>query len=220
MFTDEKLYDFLAKYESDYSIIKIMRLSGRSKQDIMQIYDEWLYDLTHDKKKAYRYLNAEPTNSRDSYQNRKIRKAINQYDREGNYIATFDYAKDAIRSLANKGNTTSYISSSAKKKNGLCYGYAWRYVDDGYLPDENLPEEEVLVLKKSKPSVTSNGSHAVVQLSLDGAYINTYLNATRAGISIGKGYSTMGILKCCRGTIPQYEGYIWVFEEEYKNPII
>lgn len=60
--------------------------------------------------------------------NEKNKKTINQYDLNGNYIKTWESAKEASLSL-NKINGAA-INGCCKGKYKQMYGYIWRYVNE------------------------------------------------------------------------------------------
>ena len=57
----------------------------------------------------------------------------------------------------------------------------------------------------------------IVQLDLEGNYLNTFISAGEAGSYLGK-KSIAGIKKCCdKDRYKKAYGYIWVYEKDYKN---
>ena len=57
------------------------------------------------------------------------KRAISQYTKTGQYIATFDSAHDAARSL--EGNRSSgHISECCAGKRKSAYGYIWKYTEE------------------------------------------------------------------------------------------
>lgn len=83
----------------------------------------------------WRLHNEEPPGPVKYYRgNKKISKnnsnnpyKINQYDKNGNYINTFDTAKDAALSL-NK-DRSNHISECCIGKRKSAYGFIWKYAD-------------------------------------------------------------------------------------------
>lgn len=72
-------------------------------------------------------------------------------------------------------------------------------------------EEEISkmrLIQKPKP---------IVQLSLGGEYINTFVSAGEGAASLGKD-SSSGIKRCCeKNKYKQAYGYIWVYKEDYDS---
>lgn len=75
-------------------------------------------------------------------------------------------------------------------------------------------EEEILkmrMIQKPEP---------IVQLDLNGNYLNTFISAGEAGKYLGKN-SIAGIKRCCdKDKYKKAYGYIWVYERDYKNGTI
>lgn len=72
-------------------------------------------------------------------------------------------------------------------------------------------EEEILKMRMVQ------NPEPIVQLDLDGNYLNTFISIGEAGDYIGK-KSVAGISLCCKkkGYRKAY-GYIWVYEKDYKS---
>ena len=58
---------------------------------------------------------------------------------------------------------------------------------------------------------------SVVQLSLDGDYLNTYKSGYDAAQRVGNPKLNSGIIKCCRGYKKTAGGFIWKFKDDYMN---
>ena len=73
-----------------------------------------------------------------AYKNTGRAKPVNQYDKNGKYIATYPSTGAAARAL---GVCYSHIGECARGKIGSYKGYVWRYVEDIVSPlDESLRE--------------------------------------------------------------------------------
>lgn len=62
---------------------------------------------------------------------------VNQYDKNNNFIATYDSIQEAAKKL---NITDSHISSVCKGKRNFCGGYQWRYTDD-IIYEEEQPDD-------------------------------------------------------------------------------
>ena len=72
-------------------------------------------------------------------------------------------------------------------------------------------EEEILKMRMIQ------NPEPVVQLDLEGNYLNTFISCGEAGAHIGK-KSVAGIKLCCeKKKYRKAYGYIWVYEKDYKN---
>ena len=75
-------------------------------------------------------------------------------------------------------------------------------------------EEEILKMRMIQ------NPEPVVQLDLEGNYLNTFISCGEAGAHIGK-KSVAGIKLCCeKKKYRKAYGYIWVYEKDYKNGTI
>ena len=71
---------------------------------------------------------------------------------------------------------------------------------------------------KCKSAVLKSRSKPVVQLTLEGDFIASYPSAREAERQTGVGY--VSISCCCNKKFKTSGGFIWCFENEYKNKII
>lgn len=113
------------------------------------------------------------------------RKAIDQYDKQGHFIRTWE-------SITAIDKTLNYnfrnISKCVTKRCPTAYNFYWCY--SGQTPEFK----------------TCQTIRKVYQYDLEGNKIAEYKNASEAGRSIGKGRST--IIKCCNKKLKSCYGYI------------
>lgn len=122
-------------------------------------------------------------------------RRIKQFDKEGNYIKTWDYIKQASKEL---GIDESNIGACCKYKpnHSTAGGYIWRYEED------DTPIE----VDKSK---------YIIQLDLKGNYIKEWSVANQAAKELG--LTSFNILKNCKGNSSHCGPYIFMFLEDYIN---
>lgn len=122
---------------------------------------------------------------------RENRKAIDQYDKFGNFIKTWDSTYSVEKALNYKN---SAISACARKKNPTAYGFYWCYTGE-------------------KPNFKTSGIHRkVYQFDLKGNLIAEYKNAAEAGRCLGK--FSGNIINCCNGRLKSAYKFIWRYEND------
>ena len=67
----------------------------------------------------------------DAHNWSSAKKSINQYTKDGQYIATFQSAHEAARSLKGKKNS-GHISECCARKRKSAYGFIWKYASEDY----------------------------------------------------------------------------------------
>lgn len=119
----------------------------------------------------------------------KYRKAVDQYDKQGHFIRTWESITAIVREL-NYDHTT--ISKCAKGERSTAYNCYWCYAG-------------------KKPIFKTRWiQRKVYQYSLTGEFIAEFKNAAEAGKSIGKGRSL--IVKCCNGKCKTAYKFIFKYE--------
>lgn len=140
----------------------------------------------------------------------KLSIPVNQYDKKGNLIASYDSLSIAAKTI---GSTPTEISFSCQGKNGTCKGYVWRYADINN--EAQIKENEAKRAKRIQEGSKKRAkktSIPVMQCSLDGVPMKMYASATVAGdiTHINK----TSINKAMRGVIKTAGGYIWKYAAE------
>lgn len=130
-----------------------------------------------------------------TFWNEPLKKAVNQYDLDGNLVRRFESIKEAAKEL---GCSDGEICHCCQKKKGkkTVYGYQWRYADD--------------TEKVGKISV--RGRKKVHQYTLDEKFIKEYTSISQASDITGVHSSDIG--KCCRSKQKTAGGYIWRYVDE------
>lgn len=116
------------------------------------------------------------------------RKPIDQYDKQGNFIRTWE----SISSVKQELNwSVGDISACINKKRPTAYGFYWSYTGE-------LPEFKTYRTRRK-----------VLQYDLDGNFIAEFENAAEAARSLGKDKSTIN--RCCNGKWKTAYKYIWKY---------
>lgn len=134
-----------------------------------------------------------------SLKNTRVRP-VAQLDLEGHLLNTYRSASEASQI------TGCNLSCINKCCNGVALssgGFQWCFTDDLDLSLEK---------KLRNPSLSR-----VVQLTLEGDYLNTFDSIADAVRALHKKSSFSGISKCCTGQIKSSLGYLWVYEEKYTQ---
>lgn len=116
-------------------------------------------------------------------------KPIDQYNRQGTLIRTWESTTAIERELNYSAST---ITACAKRRRPTAYNCYWVY--SGETPDFK----------------TYKTQRKVYQYSLTGEFIAEFKNAAEAGKSIGKGRSL--IVNCCNGKRKMAYKFIWKYE--------
>lgn len=146
-----------------------------------------------------------------------VRRAVSQYDLDGNLIATYKSVEDAAKKL------NTYSSSIVKVCKGQHHshrGYIWRYCEcDGRVTKVSGLEE---VSKSS-----TDRKRAVLKFTLDGKFLERYDSVKEAKDSTG--ISVSAIRRACQDFKFTSGGYRWKFEDNktcvsvadkmYKRPV-
>ncbi len=125
---------------------------------------------------------------------------VDQYDLNGNYIATYSSLSEATIAIGKNISYVSGITQCCKNERTQAYGYIWRYKGN------TLSINDVSVrLKNIK----------VDQYSIDGTFIKTHTSMQEALRDIGvKENQVSNIKKCCDGVSPIRFGYVWRYTGE------
>ena len=118
------------------------------------------------------------------------RRAVDQYDRQGNFIRTWE-SMGAIEEELNYHH--SHISACVNKKRLTAYNFYWFYAN------------ETPVFK------TFRTRRKVRQYDLNGNFIAEYKNCAEAARSLGKNNNVL-IAACCNKKFKTAYNYIWKYE--------
>lgn len=127
------------------------------------------------------------------------KKAIDQYDLEGNFITTFNSMFEAGQWLNLSGSNLTTCCKNKQKSYG---GYLWCYHND----PAPLP---YIDLKYNHN--TSSGKRQVLQYSKDMKFLNSYESAHEAARQINNPKCANHITECCQGKRKTCNNYIWKY---------
>lgn len=133
-------------------------------------------------------------------------KPVDQYDKYGNYIRSYNSASEAAYATNGSRKTiTDCCNRTISKRNKRTYssgGYIWRFKGDTYIED----------------SLNNSCQRPVVQYDLDGNIIQHFSSIQSA--SIITGYTSDSIGKCCKGHTKQCNGYVFLYyNKKFKKDI-
>ena len=121
----------------------------------------------------------------------KYRKPVDQYDKQGNFIKTWESLTAVEKEL---NYDISSIINCIKKRRKTAYNYYWVY--SGEVPEIN----------------TYRTHRKVRQYDLNGNFIAEYKNATEAAKGLGR--SKTPIIDCCNKKCKTALGFIFVYEND------
>lgn len=131
----------------------------------------------------------------------KSRQPVNQYDLDGNLIATHESMSAAAREL---GKHESQINLCCNGKRNTAYGFKWARVG-----------EEI---HEAAKRVRKSGQHdgmGVIQLTLDGDEVARYRSLSDAERATGLHRDRIG--DCCHGGMDSYGCFVWRFSNENQK---
>lgn len=120
-------------------------------------------------------------------------KEVIQYDKNGNYIATFESAHDVERKIGISFKLVSAVCTGAKS---VSHGYVFRYKGDPF----------------NKYAVKDNIQKSVDQFDLDGNLVKTYESIAQASRDLN--VNGTAISKAVNNKCKTGYGYIWKLHDE------
>lgn len=130
------------------------------------------------------------------------KKPIVQLTVDGRYITTFPSLEDI------KIGSHQKISVALNDWQFKTYlGFRWLYLDD-YAD---------AVMSNSLHDSTIKISGDIIQLNLDGDYLNTYKSGYEAATAIGNPNLRSNIILVCKGKKKTAGGFKWMFKDDYMN---
>ena len=135
---------------------------------------------------------------------------VNQYDLNGNYIATYKNYKEASDSV-NDLSEGSNIASACKNKQRQCKGYVWRLVPNFIIIDEYLLEE---IDSNIKNDERGKSGKKINKYSLDGEYLESFNTVCDASLSVlGTINGRKKISDCCNDFNLSYKNFRWQYAQ-------
>lgn len=137
-----------------------------------------------------------------------------QYTLDGKFVA--EYASMHIAAEAINADA-GHICDSCLGNRSYAYGYFWRYKDDVMYEDaKKRLKKKIEYSKKSRADKFTARALNVVQLDMNGNYIQTFQSTRLAAEAVGSHRPT--IINCCNGKVQHVKGYKFVYERDYTEP--
>ena len=129
------------------------------------------------------------------------KKPIVQLTVDGRYITSYPSLEDI------KIGSHQKISVALNDWQFKTYlGFRWLYLDD---------YADAVMSNSLYDSIKISGD--IIQLNLDGDYLNTYKSGYEAATAIGKPNLRSNIILVCKGKKKTAGGFKWMFKDDYMN---
>ena len=138
----------------------------------------------------------------DKYPSKRIytnNRPVDQYTRDGKFIASYDSAKIAGIELGLQSCTS--ITSCCKGRIKTAFNYVWRYKGHSFDEFKTTLEHQI----------------KINQYTLEGSFIKTHISSSDALKELGVNYYG-SIKKCCNGKSKTFKGYKWFFANDPNQP--
>lgn len=129
---------------------------------------------------------------------------IYQYSKDGYFIKAYTDIKDVIKTLNLEPKAKYSIIACCKGKSKTSYEYQWRF----YFCDRI---NEISKLQIEKP---------ILKLNRNGVLIQEYENVMQIGseyVKTVRQRAITNIINCACGRLKTFDGYIWIFKDDYTN---
>ena len=141
---------------------------------------------------------------------------ILQYTLNGEFVAEYasmHIAADAINADA------GHICDCCLGNRSYAYGFFWRYKDDEMYNSAKVRlQDKISASKKSRADKFTARALNVVQLDMNGKYIQTHQSSRLAAERVGS-FRPM-IINCCNGKISNVKGYKFMYERDFRKMFI
>jgi group I intron endonuclease len=155
------------------------------------------------RRKANPHKHSEETKAKISKSNmeseKRQRKAVCQYDIDGNFIQTYKSIREAVRET---GIDRQQLSACCNKMALSAGGFFWCFVDGDIQSKVEVPKKNVS---------NSSSSSKYLQYSLDGVLLAEYENKDQLEKA---GYDVGNVRRCCNHIRKTYSGFKWEYEKE------
>lgn len=139
-------------------------------------------------------------------------KEVNQYNLNGEFLKTWISAKEIEEKL---NFDHSKIAACCREKQKTAYGYIWRY-HLGYTSNLSLSNDYFCISTENYGKVHKI---PIVQMDLDGNFIQIWDSATTAMQVLFNKTDTSGLVKCCHHQITTAYGYKWMYYTDYQSDL-
>jgi hypothetical protein len=127
----------------------------------------------------------------------RFSKEISQYDKDGNWVATFSSAKKAEKETRiSRKMISDCLNEKARITSFKDTYFTWRY---------GSSKEKVIIREKKSKSI------AILQYLKGGTFIKEFKSATEAAKTLN--LSQTSISSACRGEQKTSGGYVWKFKD-------
>ena len=135
------------------------------------------------------------------FKKKKEKRPIVQLTVDGRYITSYPSLEDI------KIGSHQKISVALNDWQFRTYlGFRWLYLDD---------YADAVMSNSLHDSIKISGD--IIQLNLDGDYLNTYKSGYEAATAIGKPNLRSNIILVCKGKKKTAGGFKWMFKDDYIN---
>lgn len=184
----------------------IVVINGRFRNVAVMVLEAFKNISMHNRKVYYRdddYSNCVLSNlSYKPFKKKKEKKKpIVQLTVDGRYITSYPSLEDI------KIGSHQKISVALNDWQFKTYlGFRWLYLDD---------YADAVMSNSLYDFIEIKGD--IIQLNLDGDYLNTYKSGYEAATAIGNPNLKSNIILVCRGKRKQCGGFKWMFKDDYMN---
>ena len=126
------------------------------------------------------------------------KKKVDQYTRNGNYVATYNSIQEAADSI---GGNFSKISGVCAGHRKTAYDYVWRYHGEPF----------------DKYESHTNKFRKINAYTLNDVYVGTFNSGKEAKYKLGFNDHT-SIYKCCQYKMKSSQGYRWDYADDVNQP--
>lgn len=167
-----------------------------TEEQVQKKKDRW----TDDMKKIQSEKFKGESNPRFGSTEKTYSKEVNQYDKNGKYIKTWESAAIIEREL---GYNAKNIGSVCLGKNSTSYGFIWKFYIDS--KDDIIPEKS----KRGKQSTKGIHTISIMQYSKDNIFIKKFISITDAENELNINHTN--ISACAKGKRKTAGGFIWKY---------
>lgn len=132
----------------------------------------------------------------------KMKKSVDQYDLDGNLIATYNGMREACRQNNINERICQGMIECCKGRQKIFQGFVWRYSGEPFLKYD-VPTKENPLSQSLKP---------VYQYDKCGNFLQRWRSIADAARAVGVDDGT--ISRCCKHKQKTSKGYIWEFADE------
>lgn len=155
------------------------------------------------RRKANPYKHSEESKAKSSKSHRESnkirRKAVCQYDINGDFIQTFPSIREAVRKT---GVDRQQLSACCNKTALSAGGFFWCFADGEVQSKVVVPQNNI---------ANNNSSSKYLQYSIDDVLLGEYENSNQLKEA---GYDVRNVRRCCNHIRKTYNGFKWEYKKE------